>query len=53
MKLEQLEHCAHTCLLLHLKNHRRILVLHDVAARHGVALGEVGVGQLVLTGVER
>ena len=44
MEHEQLEHCTHTCLLLHLKNHRRILVLHDVAARHGVALGEVCVG---------
>ena len=40
----QLEHCTHTCLLLHLKNHRRILVLRDVVARHGVALREVGVG---------
>ena len=48
----QLEHCKHTCLLLHLKNHRRILVLCDVIARHGVALGQVGVGQLVLSGVQ-
>ena len=44
MKLQQLEHCTHTCLLLHLKNHHRILVLRDVAARPGVTLGEVGVG---------
>ena len=49
----QLEHWKHTCLLLHLKNHRRIMVLRDVTARHGVALGHLGVGYLVLTGVER
>ena len=48
----QLEHCKHTCLLLHLKNHRRILVLRDVTAPHGVALGRVCVGQLVLSGVK-
>ena len=44
VKLEQLDHCTHTCLLLHLKNHRRILVLRDVATLHAVPLGEVGVG---------
>ena len=48
----QLEHCKHTCLLLHLKNHRRILVLLDVTAPHGVALGQLGVGQVVLSGVQ-
>ena len=48
----QPKQCKHTCLLLHLKNHRRILVLRDITPRHGVALGQVSVGQLVLTRVQ-
>ena len=34
----QREHCKHTCLLLHLKNHRRILVLRDVTTRQEVPM---------------
>ena len=48
----QFEHCKHTCLQLHLKTHRRILILRDVTTRPGVALGQVGVGQLLLSGVQ-
>ena len=38
----------HTCLLVILKHHHRILFLGDAQARHQVAVGEVGVGEVVL-----